>query len=125
MKVRDAIAEVDALKPNMFTEEDKVRWLSRLEARIYGEIICTHERNAGEEEISFPELSPESGDKELIVGLPYDELYLRWLEAQIDFHNREYEAFNNVNAVFEAVYGAFRNAYNQSHMPKGARKLFY
>lgn len=125
MTIHDAIAEVDTLKSNMFGEKDKIRWLSRLEARIYQEIICTHQRNEGEEEISFTGYGEDDGEKELLVGQPHDELYLRWLEAQIDYHNMEYDSFNNSNAVFESVYSSFRNAYNQSHMPKGTRKIYY
>ena len=125
MTIHDAIAEVDSLKSNMFGEKDKIRWLSRLEARIYQEIICTHQRNEGEEEISFTGYGEDDGEKELLVGQPHDELYLRWLEAQIDYHNMEYDSFNNSNAVFDAVFSSFRNAYNQSHMPKGTRKIYY
>ena len=125
MTIHDAIAEVDSLKSNMFSEKDKIRWISRLEARIYQEIICTHQRNEGEEEISFTGYGEDDGEKELIVGQPHDELYLHWLEAQIDYHNMEYDSFNNSNAVFDAVFSSFRNAYNQSHMPKGTRKIYY
>lgn len=125
MTIHDAIAEVDSLKPNMFGEKDKIRWLSRLEARIYQEIICTHQRNEGEDEISFTGYGEDDGEKELIVGQPHDELYLHWLEAQIDYHNMEYDSFNNSNAVFDAVFSSFRNAYNQSHMPKGTGKIYY
>ena len=125
MTIHDAIAEVDSLKSNMYGEKDKIRWLSRLDARIYQEIICTHQRNEGEEEISFTGYGEDDGEKELIVGQPHDELYLHWLEAQIDYHNMEYDSFNNSNAVFDAVFSSFRNAYNQSHMPKGTRKIYY
>lgn len=125
MTIHDAIAEVDSLKSNMFSEKDKIRWISRLEARIYQEIICTHQRNEGEEEISFTGYGEDDGEKELLVGQPHDELYLRWLEAQIDYHNMEYDSFNNSNAVFDAVFSSFRNAYNQSHMPKGTMKIYY
>ena len=125
MTIHDAIAEVDSLKPNMFGEKDKIRWLSRLDARIYEEIILTHRYNEGEEEVSFAGYGEDDGEKELLVGQPHDELYLHWLEAQIDYHNMEYDSFNNSNAVFDAVFSSFRNAYNQSHMPKGTRKIYY
>ena len=125
MKINEAISEADNLKPNAYAQEDKIRWLSRLDARIFREIIGTHERNADEEEISFTGYGADDGETELLVGEPYDELYIHWLEAQIDYNNMEYEAFNNSNAMFEGVYIAFRNAYHQAHMPKGTRKIFY
>lgn len=125
MKINEAISEADNLKPNAYAEKDKIKWLSRLDTRIYQEIICTHEYNEGKEEISFTGYGENDGEKVLLVGEPYDELYIRWLEAQIDYNNMEYDGFNNANAVFEALYGAFRNAYNASHMPKGGRKIYF
>ena len=126
MTVHEAIAETDHLKPNMYDEGDKIRWLSRLEGRIFQEIICTHEFNEGETEITeFTPFTPDSGMEDLFVGEPYDELYVRWLEAQIDYNNMEFDSFNNSNAVFESVYSAFRNAYNRSHMPKSANNIYY
>lgn len=125
MTIHDAISEVDSLKPNMFGEKDKIRWLSRLDTRIYQEIICTHHLNEGEEEISFTGYGENDGEKELLVGQPYEELYLRWLEAQIDYNNMEYDGFNAANAMFESVYSSFRNAYNASHKPKGRGRVYF
>ena len=34
MKVKDAIAAADAVKPNAFSEEAKFQWLRRLEGRL-------------------------------------------------------------------------------------------
>ena len=126
MKINEAIAEADHLKPNMYEEGDKIRWLSRLDGRIFQEIICTHAFNGGETEIdSFDGYGSDDGETELLVGAPYDEMYVRWIEAQIDYNNMEYDSFNNSNAVFESVFSAFRNAYNASHMPKGSRKTYF
>ena len=43
MTIRDAISKVDALKPNTYKEEDKVRWLSTLDTRVKTQIIDAHE----------------------------------------------------------------------------------
>lgn len=125
MRIEDAIAEVDSLKPNMFEEKEKIKWLSRLDMRIYEEIILTHEYNDGEEEVVFSGYDSDDNEKELLVGEPYDELYIHWLEAQIDYNNMEYDSFNASNALFESTYSAFRNAYNRSHLPKGVRKNYF
>ena len=125
MTIHEAIAEVDALKPNTYGEKEKICWLSRLDSRIYEQIICTHEYNEGEEEVEFNGYGEDDGETELLVGQPYDEMYIHWLEAQIDYNNMEYDNFNNANVVFESVYSSFRNAYNQSHLPKCSRKIFY
>ena len=125
MTITEALNEVNSLKPNMYDDEFKIRYLSRLDSRIYKDIILTHERNEDEPEIAFEPYVVEDRERELIVGEPYDEIYVRWLEAQIDYSNREYEAFNNSNAVFESIYTAFQNYYNRTHMPKGARNTYF
>lgn len=125
MKISEAIAEVDNLKPNMYGTKDKIKWLSRLDARIYQEIVQTHERNEGEEDITFTPYTENDTDKELLVAQPYDEIYVHWLEAQIDYSNMEYDSFNNSNAMFEAVFAQFRNAHNRCHEPKGETKIYY
>ena len=133
MKLIDAINEVNNLKPNMYELTDKIKWLSRLDRRIFEQIILTHELSEEEQEpyrnddgdLVFEGYDENDQDKELIVHEPYDELYTHWLSAQIDWNNREFIGFNSSNAMFEATYGAFRNAFNQTHMPKGRKKIYY
>lgn len=159
MTVIQAINEVDNLKPNMYGLPEKIKWLSRLDTRIFEEILLTHRLSEEEMEPYLPE--PEEGeetpeeepfdphqwhplhphreppelvfngyteddtDTELIVKEPYDEIYVHWLEAQIDWNNMEYAGFNNTNAMFESVYSAFRNFFNRTHMPLGVRKNYF
>lgn len=125
MKISEAIAEVDSQKINTYSVEQKIKWLNRLDSRIYNDIICTHQYNDGEEHVTFDGYDLSDEDTELIVGEPYAEMYVRWLEAQMDYNNMEYDAFNNCNAVFESIYGSFRNAYNQSHLPVTSRKNYF
>lgn len=125
MTIQDAISAVDELKPNMYGVKDKIRWLSRLDARIWEEIISTHEYADDEEEIDKPSYSEDDTSVELLVGEPYDEIYRHWLSAQIDYNNMEYDSFNNSNAMFESMYTSFRNAYNRSHMPTGEAKIYF
>ena len=126
MTIHEAIEQTDHLKPNMYEEGDKIRWLSRLDGRIFEEIVCTHTFNDGETEITeFNGYTLDDGETELLVGAPWDELYVLWLQAQIDYSNMEYDSFNNTNAMFESVFSGFRNAYNRSHKPKGTGKTYY
>lgn len=126
MTISEAIAEIDSQKINAYEHEKKIKWLDRLDNRIYNEIILTHEYNDGEEEVTFSGYNADTDmDTELLVGEHYAEMYVRWLEAQIDYNNMEYDAFNNCNSVFESIYSSFRNAYNQSHLPVQCRKKYF
>lgn len=123
MKIIDAITQIDNLKPNNYTEEDKVIWLSRLDEMVKKEIIDTHK---GGEEIEFTGYD-ETTDRqtELLVPSPYDEIYPRWLEAQIDYANAEYGRFNNSMTMFNASFGGFANYYNRKHLPLGVSRTYF
>ena len=123
MKLGDAISRLDELKPNGFSRGQKIFWLSALDSTVKEEIIDRHE---GAETLSFAPYDEQSAeDTELLVPSPYDEVYLRYMEAQIDYANGEYDRFNNSNAMYAAAYTAFARAYNRTHMPlTGSRKYY-
>lgn len=58
MTVIDAINEVDNLKPNMYEVEEKIKWLSRLDVRIFEEVLATHILSDAEKARFLPE-NPE------------------------------------------------------------------
>lgn len=118
MTTMDAIREADRLRPNSFPAEDKLRWLERLEKRIREEILLRYDR-----------VLPENGeveptDRELTARAPYDEMYVHWLCAQMALYEQELESFNAENALFEALYGRFRNEYNRQRRPLSAQKRY-
>lgn len=43
MTIAEVLAEVDEIKPNQYDDALKIQWISRLEGKIYSEIINTHE----------------------------------------------------------------------------------
>lgn len=123
MTIIEAINRVDALKPNSYTELDKIAWLSKLDGAVKREIIDTHE---GGEDIIFngyDETTPV--DTELLVKAPYDDLYLYWLESRIDYHNGEYGRYNNTVTTYNEAYAAYERFYNRGHMPKGGKLKFF
>ena len=117
MTIIEAINKIDALKHNTYTQSDKVAWLSRLDAMVKRLIIDTHE---GAEEVTFNGYDDSTDlETELLVPAPFDEVYLRWMEAQIDYHNGEYEKYNNAIEMYNTAYNGYMNYYNRTHMPKG------
>lgn len=123
MTIIEAIHTIDALKPNGYPREDKVRWLSTLDGIIKTEIIDTHE---GGDDVSFNGYDEKTDlETELLVPAPYDDVYLRWLEARIDYQNGEYGKYNNAITMYNTAYTAFMNYYNRTHMPKGKKKKYF
>ena len=117
MKIIEAITKIDALKPNNYTPENKIAWLSVLDGVIKEEIIDTHE---GGEAITFTGYDANTPtDTELLVPAPYDDIYVRWLEAQIDYSNADYGRYSNSMTMYNAAYSAYERYYNRNHMPLG------
>lgn len=123
MTIIEAINRIDSLKPNNYTQEDKIAWLSNLDGIIKTEIIDTHE---GSENISFNGYDVDTAlDTVLLVPSPYDSIYLKWLEAQIDYTNGENARYNNSKTMYNTTYSAFWKYYNRTHMPLGKSIKFF
>ena len=122
MKIIEAIKEIDSLKHNTYPQPIKLRWLSRLDYMVKKHIIDTHEGD----EVTFTGYDDSTDlQTELLVPAPYDEVYLRWMEAQIDYHNGEYDRYNNAMDMFHTAYEGYQNYYNRTHMPKGKKFKFF
>jgi hypothetical protein len=123
MTLIEAINTINNLKPNTYSHSDKVKWLSTLDGIIKTEIIDTHE---GAEQVTFDGYDEDADlATELLVPAPYDSIYLRWLDAQIDYANGEYTRYNNGVQAYNDAYSAFERYYNRTHMPKGKKFKFF
>ena len=123
MTIMDALYRIDELKPNVYSQTEKIKWLSSLDGVIKKQIIDTHE---GGENIEFSGYTEDSDlNTVLLVSAPYDDIYLRWLEAQIDYTNGEYNKYNNSLVAYNDAYALFEKAYNRTHMPKGTKFKFF
>lgn len=115
MNIIEAITHIDAVKPNGYSQDEKLRWLSNLDGIVKSEIIDTHE---GGDEVAFTgynEMTPPA--QELLVPHPYDDIYIKWLEAQIDYANGEYGKYNNSITMYNTAFAAFAKHYNRTHKP--------
>ena len=115
MKIIEAINQIDSQKPNTYSYAEKLSWLSRLDSMVKRLIIDTHE---GGDDVSFTGYDGSTDqDTEMLVPAPFDEMYIRWLEAQIDYANEEYDRYNNAVLMYQAAYDGFSAWYNRNHMP--------
>jgi hypothetical protein len=117
MKLREAIDRIDSLKHNTYTTAEKVEWISRLDGLVKDQIIDTHEDG---ENIEFNGYTVEADmERELLIPAPYDDAYIKWLEAKIDYYNGEIARYNNSVMMYQAVYDSYQRYYNRTHMPLG------
>lgn len=123
MTIFDAINRIDAIKPNRYTQLEKIRALSTLDGIIKNSIIDTHE---GSEDVVFGGYTEETNlTTELLVPAPYDVIYLYWLESTIDYWNGETKKYNNSIELYNTAYSEFEKYYNRTHMPKGNKFKYF
>ena len=106
MTIIEAITRTDEVKPNRYDQPQKIKWLSTLDGIIKKEVIDIHE---GGEDVIFDGYTDETDPATvLLVPSPYDDIYIRYLEMQIDYANGEYAKYNNSMEVYNEVYTAFK-----------------
>ena len=119
MTAGELIAQVDALRPNHYTVEEKLRWLRRIDGQVLRELEETHTQS-GTELPAFP--ADYTEETELRVGFPYDsELYTAYLFCQIDLHNGEIQKYNQSLQLLAAAWRGLADWVNRSRRPRGAR----
>ena len=116
MTVSELIAYVDSVKPNAFSDSDKLVWLNEIEARIQTEVML---RWQGEME---QYTLPEDKDTELLLSPPHTAVYRYWLQSMIDFENGEYDKYQNTMQMFNSFYGEFMRWYADVYQPADAHE---
>lgn len=116
MTIGEAIAKINSIKPNTYKSEEKIYWLSKLDGMITEEIL--HRYCCGES-ATFDGYTPDTAlDTVLLVPSPFDDLYIKWLEAQIDYASGEYSRYNNSITAYNTAFSEYAKNYNRTHMPK-------
>ena len=123
MTIMEAIAQVDSLVPNTYSQKDKVGWLSRLDHLIKTQITDLHE---GAEKVRFSGYDNSTNQHTvLLVPPPFDEIYLRWMEAQIHYHDGEIDRYNIAITMYNTAYEGFQNNYTRNHRPLAASRFLF
>lgn len=137
MTPNKAIEIVDSLRPNPYSEEDKLRWINELDGMVKRLVFQWDEKYKTDmkaqyekEKITEEEYNafldilkdysyPEDMDTELLIQAPFENVYASFLEAKIDYHNREYGNYNNSAMMFETQFSEYKKSYIREHKAKG------
>lgn len=115
MTIHEAIVRVDTVKPNRFKEEQKVAWLKNLEGQIFNELVLTHEHPP----MLITTGSDDETERQLVAPHPYDEVYVLYLQSQIDLNNMEIAKYNNSKTLYNNAYQTLVDYWNRTYMPVG------
>lgn len=115
MTVREAIDQVDTLRPNMVSESEKRVWLAQLDGAIRRQIHGQHEL-AEEAGNAGADKNQEDGTV-LLVQEPYAGIYSYWLMAQIDLALGELTRYNNDMMLYNMALTEYAVDYKRGHMP--------
>ena len=115
MTISEAITQLQAVKENQYDDETLVRWISDLEGTLYADIVKNHE---GSEDIPHGRYSVDTDmDTVLMVPEPYSDIYIKYLMAQVDYHNAEMQRYTNSMIMYNVALDAFAGWYNRNNMP--------
>ena len=116
MTIQRAIQTCDDLKPNKYGEDAKLAWLSALEGRIVAELLAGHE---GFEDVNFAGYDENTpGGTELLIQGVHEDIYVKWLMCQVDFHNAEPARYNNSVAMYNYAWVDLANWVNRTYRPR-------
>ena len=100
-KYIDIIRMVDGYRPNALDEQLKLWWLVNLDGQLAVELMQLDPvaaQNALDCEY------PDGLNHEPLIGYPYEELYLHYLEAKISYTENELDAYQNAMEAYNAAY---------------------
>ena len=110
--INKVIEYVDGVKPNAYDEEAKFQWMCELDGMVARLVMQLDEPPR----YGFP----RDMDTQLLIPAPFEAAYAQYMEAMIDYHNREYGHYNNSLSMFNAALEAYSKAYIRENRPPSA-----
>ena len=120
MKLAEALEEVKKVKPNGFDDDTLTLFVNKLEQNAF-ETLRTPPWQRKKYKWS------EDADVTLVIPPPYDNAYISWLKAQIDYNNEEHASYANNQAQFNLDYEEFEKWVMRSGAatPKPPKKFYF
>lgn len=116
MKLEEAILYIDKMKPNVYDDAYKVLCISEVDTLVAQDILNQSEGVEVDTPIEYNR--ERDREKELLVPVPYTDMYLYYVGAKIDFNNRETAAYSNNMIMFNQLLNEFASYYRRKYMPR-------
>lgn len=117
MTVQEAIAKVNDLKSNDYSEETMTEWLTNAE-NDYIDNIFNRAEGLDFEHVTYD----YADDQELMIPDPYSMVYVYFLSAMIDYWTQE-DTYNNSMTMYNNALQQFKNNFRRENRPKWRRRV--
>lgn len=111
MTLRQAIDHADSIKRNLYPYTQKTAWINEIEGQIQSEVFLM-----APEDIRVYDFET-CATHELMVRPPYDQVYIEYLCAKIDFANGEVEQYQNSMQMVNETIRRFTKWYILNYRP--------
>lgn len=119
MKVKELLDEIDEQKPNKYTQENKLRWLSVCERKLIDSVILKHAmpQDIIDRWASFTKYTDSDLSKELLAEDAYCDLYKYYIYAMIDSTNGETKRYEGSMQLYNMMLKDYADLINRNYMP--------
>lgn len=114
MKLREILTTVDQIRPNAYTDAEKIAMLNTIEGRVYTDIFQKAEGFEG----TFIPFEEGQEERELAVPVPFTELYIFFLMSRIDFLNGDSGRYNDTMVLLQNAWDEYAAYYRENNKPK-------
>lgn len=115
MTLGKLIETITALRGQQYDTDIMVGWVNEIESQAVEEVI---NRAEGVQVDFTPYEWKLDMEKELQIPDRFQDVYINYMFAKIDFMNQETERYNNDVAMQDAAWKAYAAWYIRTHMPK-------
>ena len=108
MTASESIARRKQIRQGNIDYAQYLKWINVIEGRVQTEVM----NKALDEIIIYNE---ESDNAPLLIPHPYDEVYIYYLCAMVDFFNEELDLYATDVDFFEQKFETFKKYYSKNH----------
>ncbi len=114
MTVNDVLTLVDAYRPSLCEEKEKINWIYTLEKQITEHMSRYAQKREANENLT--------GSSNLSLGKEYLDMYVYYVISMIDLANQDVAMYNNSCAFFNGLFSDWQKKWRREHLPHAVSK---
>lgn len=119
MNVGKLMETVTVLIGQQYDLEMLIGWLNEIEGQAIDQVV---NRSDGRD-LQFIPYTEDDTDRELVIPDRFQDVYINYIRAKVDFANQETDRYNNDAAMFDAAWKEYAAWHIRNNIPKPALKF--